>query len=193
MLVPMMRDSHEPRSITVLRHVQAYLLGTAVSVQSYADDVRCRYQERTPARQQSLRFHTDGDVAEDFKANGQLVGRILDRTVRMPVDIEEALILALPEEEQRRCWVDLAARVGRLSVAHPEDGVEGLTADLGRFISDFGQLTQAFVPLLRDLQIDEHAGREDLECALDRLRQLMAGAQSFIEVVCRALAGQGRS
>lgn len=191
MLAPMKSSSHDPRSTTILRHVHGYLLGTSVSEQTYAEDVRRIYFERTPDdRLRALKFHVGGDAADDMQANGQLVGRILSRVVRMPVDLEEALVLALPEERQRSCWVELGARVVRLSVAYPEEGIEGLTADLGRFISDFGELTVSFGPLLSDLAIDEHDDRGDLERALNCLRQLAAGSVQFIEVISNARGRQ---
>lgn len=185
----MKHDPQETRSTTILRHVQAYLLRTSVSEQSYAEEVRRVYHERTPdPKARTLQFHGGGDAYEDMKANGQLVGRILSRAVRMPVDLEESLVLALPQERQRACWVELAARVGRMSIAHPEDGVSGVAEDLGRLTSDVGDLLMALSPLLADLKIDHHDDLSDLKLARTRARQLSSSVHVIIEQLSEAIS-----
>ncbi len=187
MYLPMKDVPHEPRSVTILRHVAAYLLPTSES--AYADDVRRRYHERTPdPKARCIQFYDSGDPLVYMPKNEQLVSRILGRKVRMPVDLEEALILALPAEAQRACWVDLAARVGRMSIAHPEDGVRGVAEDLGRLARDVGELLTSLAPLLDDLRIDEHDELVDLVTARERARQLSSQVHTVIEQLSRSIA-----
>jgi len=186
----MKRHPHETRSECIIRHVRVFLRGSAMSEQSYAADVVEVYHARTPAGRRCMKFHEGGDPYRDMRANGQIIGRILNGDVKMPVDLEESLILALPEEDARLCWVDLAERVGRLSVAHPQDGIEGMTADLGRLASDFGQFFESAGPLLHDLSIDARDDRAQLMQARDRARQLVAQASGFVHEISEALREQ---
>ena len=128
---PTQISPHETRSGTILRHVQAFLRETGTSVWTYAQTVVDAYHGRVPESHRTVEFreHKPGsDAYRVQKANAGHMTRLLDGTTRLPVDLEESLILAMPcAERQRACWVELAARVGRMSIAHPEDGVRGAT------------------------------------------------------------------
>lgn len=187
---PMKPDAQETRSACIVRHVQAYLRGTATTMETYADNVRLAYHDRTAATHRTTRFHEAGDAFADLKANGQIVNRILSGTVKMPVDLEEALILALPEEDARACWVDLGGRVGRVSVAQPACGPGGKASDLARCSQAFGQAVQSWGRLLDDLKIDANDDRDDLQEARVRLRNLVAAASTGIEDISAALLAQ---
>ena len=179
----------ETRAGCVERHVRAYIRETGISEQAYAAELVMVYHDRTPIRQRTVLFHADGEAYRDLTANTQIVHRMLGGDVRLPVDIEEAAILALPEERARRAWVDLAARVGRISVAHPEDGVAGVAEDLGRLSVDAGELLQAMGALLEDNR-NLGGSEADLRLARERARKLAAQAHSIIHRLSDELQGR---
>ncbi len=152
-----MSDLHEPRSHTVLRHVQAHLLASSISVETYAEEVRALYHARvTDPKARVMQFHSGGDAIKDMKANGQLIARILHRTVKMPVDLEEALVLALPEQPRGACLRELAERYDLLPAAIPHPTPSDDAANLSGILKETGEAIQALGPIMADGRVDEH-------------------------------------
>ncbi len=170
---------HEPRSVTVIRHVSGHLLSTSRSLEAYADDVKRLYQESvTNLAARSVKFHGDGDAIADMKANGQLVGRYLNRTTRIPVDLEEALVLALPEVSKRECLADLAGRYNLLAAPMPDVGTCDDIANLNRIMTETGKAIQSLGPIFEDGKVTD----DDLPYIKQALQSLTKAVSEFVSM-----------
>lgn len=115
----------ETRAGVIWRHVDLYLRRTATKEHDFGDAVADLYQDRTPLHLRAIEFpaHVAGANPYDvMRARGQLLFRMLkpDGPTRLPVELEEAVVLALPAPFRDECLRDLAARLGLLAAALPE-------------------------------------------------------------------------
>ena len=114
----------ESRAHALFAHVQLALRHTGRTEAEFADAVVALYHARTPLHARAIEFHghvAGSDPYDVMRANAQLLMRALKPggPVRLPVDLEEALVLALPQPYQDECQRELAARLGLLSAPLP--------------------------------------------------------------------------
>lgn len=114
----------ETRAQVIHRHVDHYVRHSGAKEHDFADAVAALYQERTPLHLRCVDFHAHaagGNPYDVLRANGQLLFRMLrpDGPTRLPVDLEEAVVLSLPEPFRGECQRDLAERLGLLAAALP--------------------------------------------------------------------------
>ena len=103
----------EPRSQTIARHVREALRHSGLTEQSLAAEVVEQYHRRTSLHERNVEFHsgtTTKQIDEAQRANAQLLRRMFGGLVRMPADLEESIVLALPEPYRRRLLRELAGR-----------------------------------------------------------------------------------
>lgn len=181
----------ETRGGCIERHVSAYLRESGASEQSWAGEVVRIYHERTPASLRGHRFHEGGDAYRDLVANTQILHRMLWGDYRLSSEIEEACVLALPPARERKAWVELSARVGRMSIAQPESGAAGLYADCANLLGDAGTVLRAYRPLLEDGRVSEADSPAALKLALESLRELASTVHTLIHDVADTLDKQG--
>ena len=98
------------------------------------------YHKTIPKNKRSVKFHADGDVFKDAKANGQIIQRMMDGSVRMPVEIEESLIEALPIDWRKSLKAALAARMGLLASPIPSNQPSVEIQHVGQVATEFGEL-----------------------------------------------------
>lgn len=177
------------RPAVIAHHVQLAMHLGGLTMDAYAADVARLYEERTPRHERALKFHElerGGDAYAMLRANAQIVRRHLappgaDGNIRCAAELEEALVLALPEPYQRECLRELAERYGMLCVRLPaptSDGSEHMrrTADL--FV-ETGNAVRAIAPMLVDGCITE-ADRPLAEMARGELRDVIGAAETLI-------------
>lgn len=114
----------ETRAATIWHHVDQYLRHTRASQDDFAPEVAALYEQRTPLHARAIKFHAyaAGDNPYDVnRANAQLLFRMLkpDGPSRLPVELEEAVVLALPQPFRDECLRELAARLGLLAAPIP--------------------------------------------------------------------------
>jgi hypothetical protein len=184
---------HESRSETVIRHVNDYLSETTVTRAAYADDVKIALQHVEPdpeRRARIIRFHDlsdhNGNGEAMLKANDQLVKRILSGEVKLLANLEEALVLPLPNERRLACLRDLDARYGLVSAPAPslQVAASSAPADLGRLLETTGKSIQSLAPILADGKVDA----KDAPYALTALRNITAALGELV-VWQQALTG----
>lgn len=167
----------ETRSQTVCRHVAAYLNETRTSMESFAEDVMQAYHT-LPEGLRDVKFHAGGDVYRDMRANAQIVRRFIEGNPRMPVDIEESLVLALPDDRRQPLLRDLAMRYGLLAAPVPSSEPGDDACAISRLMKETAEAIEAIAPMMADGRID-HQDAPLAEHALVQINEAMAELMSL--------------
>lgn len=167
---------HEPRSAVVFRHTTDAIRNSAHTDSSLAQAIADQYMADVAPGERILQFHVgiDADSTEKaLKANGQIIARIRNGTVKMPVDLEESWVRALPPQWRDACARELARRYGflgaRIPMMEPHAGVLAVA----RLSVEFGHTLEALTNILADGLICPKDIPE-LRRALDEICQLEA-------------------
>jgi hypothetical protein len=160
----------ETRSQIIAEHALLAMRRSAMTERTYAESVAEVYQERTPLHLRTVQFASSADPYADTEANRQTVKRMLDGRVRMAVDLEEALILALPQPYREHLIADLAARLGLRVAAAGSATAAGQQHQVGDLIRTAGEAVQTLSTMLDDGVLDER----DAPHAAAALRDLAA-------------------
>lgn len=172
----------EPRSETISRHVREALNTDArLTERSYAERVMELYHAAVPLHLRRVPFElaTTGDAVERAqRSNAQTIHRFLNGETRMPVDIEEAMIDALPDAIRERCMRAMAARRGLLAVTMPSDCGADHTLRTAALLRSTADAVTAIAPMLADGVIDEH-DMPHAAAALAELRRVITDATSL--------------
>ncbi|HFT7528768.1 hypothetical protein [Stenotrophomonas maltophilia] len=167
---------HEPRSAVVFRHTTDAVRNSGHTDSSLAQAIAEQYMADVAPAERILHFHVgvDADSTEKaLKSNGQLIARIRNGTVKMPVDLEESWVRALPPHWRDACSRELAQRYGflgaRIPMMEPHAGVLAVA----RLSVEFGHTLEAITNVLADGRICPKDIPE-LRRALDEIGQLEA-------------------
>lgn len=146
------------------------------------------YLERTPLHARHIAFQPPGrDPYTAQRHNAQHVRRFLGLSapdVRLPVEFEEAIVLALPDPFRGECLRELSQRVGLLAAKTPDPTKSPLLgpADLMRECAD---VITALAPALHDGVY----GSDDLPAialALGHLSDVSGAVASLRQQLCDA-------
>jgi hypothetical protein len=180
-----MRDT---RAAVICAHLALALHHSGLTMRTYATTVRDLYEQRTPRHARTLEFHTTRtDPYADERANAQIVQRFIDGTTRMPVEIEEAMALALPQPFRGECQRELAERYGNLAAPIPTVSADAPLADAGKLMAECGQ---ALVEISRSYSngMIVHGESNTARAALNELTDVIAQATSLRERLTQALS-----
>lgn len=168
----------QTRSEVILGYVRTMTRQTPASFETYSEDLLQIWLARTPADARSDDLNTGVDLFARVKANGQKLRRWAnpDIPARPPIDIEEALVLALPQPYRGQCLTELASRFGGLFIDLPEGAVTlGLAGEL---LASVGETCTKLAPVLADNRIDENDSEEsllELRAAASSMQAKLAG------------------
>jgi hypothetical protein len=166
------------RDRAIAHHIALALKHTELTRESYGDDVVRIYHERTPLHLRHVEFHLQTRGADPYavlRANAQLLFRQIDGVVRLASEIEEALVLALPEPFRGACLRELAARYGLLAASQPAEQPAGQVSQLGGLSREFGEALQALSKTMDDARLD-HADALHAAEVVAQLDDLIAAA-----------------
>lgn len=163
------RPQQETRSEVIHRHTARMFHETRCSREAFGQGVVENYHRLVPPAAREIQFKTEGDFFHCAKINAQKLMRYVDDRVnaRMPVDLEEAWVLALSEPYRADCLHDLARRYGLLAVPVPTDGATALQS-MSSVTREFGQACEAIAPIIANGSF----GPEDVEFAEKAEREL---------------------
>jgi hypothetical protein len=189
-------EAHRPaetRSQTIERHTQRMMRERNITWQSFGQDVVEQYHALVPPPARDIVFAVEGDVFKRAKNNAKLLKRFLepDATVRMPVDIEEAWVKAMPEPYLGDCRRDLAARYGLLDVPMPDLVAANPARTLADLSREFGGVLTATAEILADNQLTA-ADLPHIPDAITHVRKLLAcveGQLAQLEAAQQRLQG----
>lgn len=169
------------RDRAIARHVAMALKHSDLTRETYGDDVARIYHERTPLHLRRVEFHEmtrEADPYAVLRANAQLVFRQIEGVTRLASELEEALVLALPEPYRSACLRELAARYGLLAAAQPAEHPAGLVSQLGGLGREFGEALQALSKTMDDGRLDEADGEHAAE-VVAQIDDLIAAATTL--------------
>lgn len=175
--------THEPRLDAIARHVLLARRAIGLTMSEYAARVVDVYHQRTALADRTVSFEvgTTSDALEKAtRANTQTVQRFLDGTVRAPIDIEEALVLALPDAQRTDCLRALAARYGLLAAPQPATDGPAQQIQVAELLRDTGRMMVDLAPAFDDNILDSAdapIARRVLPAALDLIARLTSLAR----------------
>lgn len=180
-----MRDT---RTAVLCAHLTLALHHSSLTMRSYATTVRDQYEQRTPRHARTLEFHTSRtDPYADERANAQIVQRFIDGTTRMPVEVEEALVFALPQPFHGECQRELAERYGNLAAPIPSTETDAPLGDAGKLMAECGQALMELSRCYSNGSI-VHGESNTARSALNELTDVIAEATSLRERLHQALS-----
>jgi hypothetical protein len=174
----------ETRTNVISRHVTAYLRETGLKMPTFAQAVVEQYSARTPDVLRTIEFSSNRDSFQKMKNDAQTLDRYMDGTCRMPADLEEAIVFALPAERMEALRAELAGRYGLLAV--PKMAGDSLT-DRAQFAARLAKESGAALQALSKLLTDDQPGPQheaDLEVAgaeLERLEGIVTSIRTCVE------------
>ena len=157
---------------------------SGLSEQSYATAVAEHYNASVPLAARHIDFHGTRDVYADARANAQLVARFLNGTTRMPVELEESLVLALPRPYRDELQRELAARLGLLAAPLPTDDHARDLVSVADLMKETGEFLLAIAPALADGKIDS----ADLPHALRALSEVRDVLGRCVSIECKLVS-----
>jgi hypothetical protein len=172
----------ENRSQLIAEHVLLAISRSSLTERTYGQTVADLYMERTALHARTVTFAVSADPYADQVANCQIVKRMLDGRTRMPVDVEEALIFALPDPYRHQLQAELAARLGLMAAELPAHHAAGQQQQVGDLVRAVGHALDKLSNMLDDGVLDEH----DLAYAPDALRDL-EDVQARAATLCDAI------
>lgn len=177
----------ETRAQTIERHVRDMLHQTSVSLPSFSTAVVTQYHGRTAPAARGVLFHTDGDAYRCMRTNAQIIRRYLDGEPRLPCELEEALVLAMPDPWRTRCLSELAARYGLLAARIPEQGrAETDISQLFREAGEAGAAIAQWLEGVREMGVHESQVAATAEKELHDVIAAATGLLARIATVRRA-------
>lgn len=146
------------RSQVVFHHTRRMLHDTSLCAESFGMRLTEEYMKLVApdARQVPLKWGVTGaDLVRAKKANGQIVNRYLNGTVKVfPADLEDAWVRAMPPPYREDLEADLARRRDCLAVKRLADTEEGEVAGVSTLLKEFGEMVTSLAPALEDGRID---------------------------------------
>lgn len=168
----------QTRTEVIGAHLKRAMRTTRLKFGGYVEDAAALWLQRTPdvVRGDDFSAHSNDDKRR--ATNEQKVRRWFDGGVsaRPSIDVEEALVLALPEPFRGDCLRELCMRYGGLFVAMPGCAQPLHLGVAGELVTQCGEALTALAPLLADGQI----GVDDPEPALRHARRELIDVQSVI-------------
>lgn len=172
------------RTAALATHVEHALRHARLSSETYADEVRRLYQERTPEGARVVQFQNPDAADDPYRAlrhNAQTVRRYLglcEQPIRLLADLEEAMVLALPEPYRAECLRELAARYGLLAARMPGHERAATALPLADLMRETAEVVEAVAPLMADGLLDSFDGHLQINQALQQLADLEAACAS---------------
>ena len=174
----------KPRQNALFDAVHHYVRETAVSMETYCANVVEHYEATVYPR--GIEFSQHEDVSERRKRNCNRITRWidLDAHARFPTEMEESLVMALPDAYRLPLLSKLAARYDLIATPMP-DGNLNHTTNLARLCKEFADVVETMGPLIADGTL-ENDSPGDIDDALDQANELMAEVTGWVAQLKRA-------
>lgn len=150
---------HPTRQAVLIDHLQRMLNETGRSLADFSEHLAQAYEELVPEAHRALGLCAQPaeEGCEAYfrwkQALEKAVHRFVDGSVRIPVELEEAWLAALPGPYRGRCRHDLCVRMGVLPVEIPAE--ETSAQDIGDLLEAAGAEATAAAPVFADGRMSE--------------------------------------
>lgn len=134
-----------PRAQVLFRFTTEAIRNSGLDDQSFAALVAEAYMAGVAPAERIIAFHLGTDTAtidQANKRNAKLIERFRNGTVKLPADLEEAWVAALPEPWSTDCARELARRYGFMGAKTPV-GEAGSVLSTARMCIELGESLQA--------------------------------------------------
>lgn len=175
---------NQPRDSVIAEHVGHAMRHTRLSFEAFAQDVADHYHANTRDTLRNVKFHVVPhiDPCSALRANAQIIRRMVEGVVRMPVEIEEAIVLALPAPFRDACLRELAARFGLIGAQIPRSDATGQAVQVAALLRGAGATIATLAPMFEDGLITE-ADATHAPAALASLDALLANITTVAAMV----------
>ncbi|MBE9538499.1 MAG: hypothetical protein IMF06_05410 [Proteobacteria bacterium] len=177
----------EPRSHVVWRHVTLFINKTGTSWPTYCADVAEHYHTTVPGPLRKVEFSLHRDPHERMRLNAQTVRRFEhDHKFGLPNDLEDAMVMALPQSRRFDLQADLAARTGLLAAPIPEIGPAHDALGVAGMMRETAEAIEAIAPMLESDGVIDHKDAHLAGHAEQQLLEAMGALRSMLARVHRA-------
>ena len=168
------RRPTETRSRTLLRYLSDAIHDTRLDIGTFTLSLVEQYNGLVPDHQRDFRFQDTGQLHRDLAADTKKVQRFITGTVRIPSDLEEAWVAALPEPFESRLRVELAHRYGHLGVSldDPTSRASSMAAP-AHLMREAGECCTLLADMLADGELNGNDAPLK-HTAISKLRQVRA-------------------
>lgn len=185
----------ETRAHTIHHHVLMAVKHTGLDQQEFADEVVRLYIDRTPLHARHIEFHQHVRGSDPYtvrRANEQLLFRMLKPSgpVRMPVEVEEAVVLALPQPYREECLRELSARYGLLAAAIPAGADASLSEQVRspcELMRKAATAVERVAPMLEDNGLIGPEDYQHFPMALQAINEMLACAVTLSSQIAIAM------
>ena len=185
------------RDAAIRAYVEAAVDQGLVTWDGYVDSVREIYHRDVPARVRTFEFRDPESDPEPAKAMTANTAKVMDwfnprRTVRMPVELEEAAVLALPDPVRERCQQELARRLGCYGALRREIVPASDLQSESLVGGDYGELLGIVSRMKANggcINPGDKEAMPDLEASVDRMQADLEALRRY----CREATGSVRS
>ncbi len=130
-------------------YVARWKRDTRTSRETVATLVREIYHATVPEPDRAVSFSPLADAYERSRRDAQTLDRLLDKPGAFPVDLEDAVLLALPDRYQQDCINELSGRWGQYSGPMGDDGTAKFES-LSKLLKEVSDVVDAMAPALAD-------------------------------------------
>lgn len=177
------RHYSAPRAQVLFRYTTEAIRNSGLDDKSFAAEVAEKYMATVAPPERIIAFHVGTDTATIDQANNRnakLIERFRNGTVKLPADLEEAWVAALPEPWRTDCARELARRYGFMGAKTPA-GDAGSVLSTARMCIELGESLQAMAEV-------SPTGAAD-GCPLPALRKALKEMQDLQAEVATLMAG----
>lgn len=184
-MLPLTRSQH------IWHTARHYVHETTASWPAYAADVRAIYERRTPECRRLITWNSSRDAYSRMRADAAILRRFdydyehSTHDTDLPADLEEAMVLALPEDWQKPLLSILAARYGLLAAPIPQQASP--LSGIGSLVREVGQAIHAITESATDGTYNE----DEMNNVVHEIREAMAELTSWQHRICTMLQARG--
>lgn len=171
---------HPTRQAVLVAHTEAVIHEMGVERTEIACEIAREYHDRVAADHRSLPLEPEPQINDVdaylrwFERTRKTIERMMTGATRLPVEIEDAWVAALPDPYRARCIQALTERMGHLAVELSDESAS--VGHLGRVLKEAGEEHVAAAAVYADGRVDEN----DLQALLDAEREARESAAASL-------------
>lgn len=170
------------RAQLISLRVEECIRQTPMRRRDFVARVREHYEHTVAPEYRTIDFSVRSDLFDRLEADEEKVFQMLENTTRrrLPVELEESILAALPDDRRFRLQIELGEREGVLVVPMPAHSRCADAMALGRLSKEIGDVFTRYAPILADGEINaddaKNAGKAviDIDEAIAVLHEMRA-------------------